>query len=247
MPNHLDRARDYATRLAGIYGEALVSVGLYGSAARGEYREGASDLNLLVILREVTPEGLRRGSAAAREWVEGGNPPPLIFSEREWRGSADVFPIEYSDIADAHLVLHGSDPFQAVEVGWEHLRLMCEHEMKAKKLALREHYLLAADEPERLGALLLHSVGTFVAVFRAALRLSGADAPREHAAVVDAVAERAGFDPAPLRRALEARAGGDALSPAADDPLVTGYLHAVQAASDWLDGLTRTAPAGTSS
>lgn len=242
MTTYLKRAEEFAGRLSELYGDSLLSVGLYGSAARGDYREGASDLNVLVILRELGPAELRRGSAVARAWVEAGNPPPLMFSEAEWSSSADAFPIEYSDIETAHIVLHGSDPFSEVRVRWEHLRLLCEHELKAKKIALREHYLLSAESPEELGSLLAGSVSTFVALFRAGLRLSGDDVPRTAEKVVAAVAERAGFDPAPVHRALRARAGAETLRLQADDPIVVGYLDAVARAGDWLDGLTR-APA----
>jgi hypothetical protein len=225
--------------MAALYGEDLISVGLYGSAARGEYRPGASDLNLLVVVRSVNAAMLRQGSALAREWVEAGNPPPLLFSEAEWLSSADVFPIEYSDIADAHMVLHGSDPFAEVEVRWEHLRHMCEHQLKVGKLALRERYLLAADEAGEIGALLTGSVSTFVALFRAMLRLAGTRPTGAPADVVRSVAEMAGFDPAPFLRVIEARGEGGSFRPSAGDPVVTGYLEAVTRCSEWLDTLPR--------
>jgi hypothetical protein len=245
MSDHLDRAREFSRRLADVYGEDLVAVGLYGSAARGEYREGSSDLNMLVIVRELEPAHLRLGSALAREWVESGNPPPLMFSEQEWRGSADAFPIEYSDIADAHIVLHGSDIFAGIEVRWEDLRLICEHELKAKKIALREHYLLAAETPSELGMLLTSSISTFVALFRAMHRLGGAAPPADSRAVVARLANDAAFDPDPFLRVLDARDEGAPLAPAADDPIATHYLAGISRASDWLDGLSGP-PAGGS-
>ena len=44
----------------------------------------------------------------ARAWMEAGNPPPLTMTEREWRASPDIFPIEYTDVLDQHHVLHGA-------------------------------------------------------------------------------------------------------------------------------------------
>lgn len=238
MSDHLDRAREFSRRLVEIYGDELVAVGLYGSAARGEYRDGSSDLNVLVIVRELDAERLRRGSALAGEWVEAGNPPPLMFSEDEWRGSADAFPIEYSDIADAHLVLHGNDIFAGIEVRWKDLRLICEHELKSKKIALRERYLLAAETPTELGMLLTSSISTFVALFRAMHRLGGTTPPADSRTVITQLARTATFDPDPFLRVLTARDEGTPLSPAADDPVATGYLAGVTVASDWLDGLS---------
>ncbi len=241
MSEHLERARELAGRLSTLFGEDLISVGLYGSAARGEYRPGASDLNLLVVVRSVDAAMLRRTSTLAREWVNAGNPPPLFFSEAEWRSSADVFPIEYSDIADAHMVLHGSDPFAEVEVKWEHLRHMCEHQLKVGKLSLRERYLLSAGEAEEIGGLLTGSVSTFLTLFRAMLRLAGIRPASAPADVVRAVAGMAGFDPAPFLRVLEVRGDASSFRPSADDEVVTGYLAGVTRCSVWLDALPRPA------
>jgi predicted nucleotidyltransferase len=245
MSDHLNRAHEFSRRLVEIYGDELVAVGLYGSAARGEFREASSDLNVLVILRDLDAERLRRGSSLAREWVENGNPPPLMFSEEEWRGSADAFPIEYTDIADSHIVLHGSDIFAGIDVRWEDLRLICEHELKSKKIALRERYLLAAETPAELGMLLTSSISTFVALFRAMHRLSGTKPPADSREVILQLARTAAFDPDPFLNVLAARDGGTPLTPAADDPAATGYLSGITRVSDWLDGLSGPPAGGT--
>jgi hypothetical protein len=235
MGKEIDRARAFAADLAREYGDRLVSVVLYGSAARGEYREGKSDLNVLVLLADTRPETLRRGSALARGWVGERNPPPLMLSESEWRASADVFPIELADIRDAHLVLHGIDPFSEVRIDPAYLRLQCEHELKGKHIRLREGYLLAAGEPKELEGLLTGSFSTFLVLFRTVLRLDGGDGAREPEAVVRQTAERAGFDPAPLLEIHRARGGGAKLDARADSPVVVGYLDAVEKVVQYVD------------
>jgi len=235
MGKEIDRARAFAAELAATYGGDLVSVVLYGSAARGEYREGRSDLNVLVLLRDTRPETLRRGSVLARRWVGERNPPPLMLSETEWRASADVFPIELADIRDANMVLHGADPFTGVEIHPENLRLQCENELKGKQIRLRERYLLSAGEPRELEELLLGSFSTFLVLFRTVLRLSGHDGARDPETVVRQTAERAGFDPSPLLAVHGARSGGAALDARADSPVVVGYLEAVERVVQYVD------------
>lgn len=238
MATLTERAEGFAREVERAYGEELVSIVLYGSGARGDYQEGVSDLNMLVLLRNTEPRTLRRGTGLARTWVEKeGNPPPLIFGEDEWERSADAFPIEFADIRDAHRVLRGTDPFTAVEIDPEHLRLQCEHELKGKYLQLRERYLLTADRPDELGQLLVRAFPTFLVLFRTVLRLSGVVAPRDPEAVVRDVAARIGWDPEPFRTVLRARAGSLALLPMPDDPVVTGYLQAVARTVEWVDRL----------
>lgn len=237
MANEIRRAEELAEELKGAYGDALVSVVLYGSAARGTYHEGVSDLNVLVLLRDTAPATLRRGSPAARRWVSEGNPPPLVMGYEEWRRSADVFPIELSDIRDAHRVLHGRDPFEGVEIDRADLRLQCEHELKGKYIQLRERYLFSAGEPAELGATLKKSLSTFLVLFRAVLRLAGEEGVRDPEEVIRRTGALAGFDAAPLLGILQARRDGTELRPTADDPSVVGYLDAVGAAVEFVDRL----------
>ncbi|WP_420125237.1 nucleotidyltransferase domain-containing protein [Longimicrobium sp.] len=232
-----ERAERFAGEMQKAYGADLASVVLYGSAARGEYRPGVSDLNVLVLLREVSPAALRRASDAARAWVAEGNPPPLMMSADEWRGSADVWAIELADMRDAHLTVAGADPFAGIDIRLEDLRMQCERELKGKQIQLRERYLLFAGEPAELGELLVRSFSTFLVLFRTALRLGGEDGPRDAESVVRRLAERVGFDPAPLLEVHRARAGGEKLKPRADAPVVVGYLDAVSRVVAYVDRL----------
>jgi predicted nucleotidyltransferase len=238
MAKEMERAEAFSRSLVGVYGEDLRSVVLYGSAARGQFREGVSDLNVLALLRNAEAATIRRGSALARTWVKEGNPPPLLLGEEEMRRSLDVFPIEYADIRDAHVVLHGADPFADVEIRPEHLRLQCERELKGKQIQLREHYLLAAEEPAELGELLTRSISTFLVLFRTVLRLAGDAVPTGAEAVVHAVAARAGFAAEPLLEILRARTDGAALKPEPHAPVVTGYLDAVARTVDLIDRMS---------
>ena len=234
---YMERANTFAEGLRGVYGDALVSVVLYGSAARGDFQEGVSDLNMLVLLRDTRPESLRRASRLARDWAKQGNPPPLILGANEWTRSADAFPIEFADIQAAHRILHGTDPFADVVIDREHLRLQCEHELKGKHIQLREGFLLSAEQPKELGGLLVSSFSTFLVLFRTVLRLAGTPVSHNAEDTIADVAGRVGFSPEPLREILHARRTGGKFRPAAADPVVTGYLDAVARTVEFVDQL----------
>jgi hypothetical protein len=235
MGKEMERAQGFARELAAAYGDDLVSVVLYGSAARGEYREGVSDLNLLVLLRDCACATLRRGAALARAWQTKRNPPPLVMGAAEFRDSADTFPIELADIRDAHVVLHGGDPFEGVEIRPADLRLQLERELKGGQIRLRTRYLTDAGDAARFEPVLLKSFSTFLVMFRTVLRLGGQDPVRDPEAVVSAIAARVGFDPAPLLAIAQARGGGAKLDVRPDSPVVTGYLDAVAEVVRYVD------------
>jgi predicted nucleotidyltransferase len=83
------------SQLSATYGDELVGVALYGSAARGEQATRLSDLNVLVVVQRITMEHLRKEGPVARAWREAGNP-PRHDDARRVVGSADIFPIEYA-------------------------------------------------------------------------------------------------------------------------------------------------------
>jgi hypothetical protein len=228
-------ADEFAATLQSIFGDALIAVLLYGSAARGDFRPGVSDLNLLVILRHFGLAEIRRAATITRGWVGAGNPPPLMLSETEWRRSADVFPLEYSDIREAHIVLQGEAPFSGVRIGREHLRLQLERELRSKMIQLREAYLVAGEVPEEMGALLVHSISTFLALFRGCLRLTGQAVPPDGTSLVNTAATLIGFDPDPVHRVMAAKHGAGSLDAPLDGELSGGYLQAVEKSVVWLD------------
>ncbi len=180
--------------LKGAMGETLLSVVLYGSAARGDFHEKTSDFNLILILKDLEPATLEALSPALRRWLKQGHPAPRLFTPALIAESADVFPIEMLDLKSARVVLHGEDPFAGVKVGRGYLRLQCERELKAKMMRLREGYIETHDRTKDLRKLLTASYSTFVALFRGCLYLMGREAPARNAEVVAAFCTRAGLD-----------------------------------------------------
>ncbi len=77
-------------RLTKAYGERLVSVVLYGSAAVGDHHGRFSDLNILCVLREVTPRELGESAGIFHWWRKLGNPSPLLFGLEELLGRYHV-------------------------------------------------------------------------------------------------------------------------------------------------------------
>jgi len=156
-----------------LYAGDLVAVILHGSAATGEHVAGASDINLVVILRQVTPALLRK--AAGRSGLASpGAATPLFFDPETLQDSLDVFPIEFLDMQERHRILWGPDLLAPLRIGGANLRLQCEQELRGKLLRLRQAYIETAESPDDLRQVLLMAAGSLLVLVRTLLRLGGA-------------------------------------------------------------------------
>ena len=226
---------DLVTQLRAAYGAQLSSVVLYGSAAAGDHVPKRSDFNVLVLLERLDAAGLAGASAVARAWSDAGNPPPMTMTVDEWRRSADVFPMEYSDILQRHRVLHGNAPFAGIRISPEHLRLQLEQQVMGKLLQLRQGALLAGSDGARQLELLSASLSTIMVLFRAVLRLNGEQPGADRTAVAERVATLAGFDATPFVRAARHQRDEARISPAEAGVVLAQYLSGVERLNAFLD------------
>ena len=191
------------------HGDNLASIVLYGSAAAGDHNEVRSDYNLLIALNRITPEDLRLAQAPMREWQRLGHPLPIYFTVEELSDAADVFPIEFNQMAKARIVLYGHDPFEYVTLSDANLRHQAEYELRSKLIQLRRLYIPASVSIEKLCDLMSDSLSSFAALCRAVLMLNGEEAPVAKPDCVRATVRLLKLDPAPFERIFEFRSNGD--------------------------------------
>jgi hypothetical protein len=227
--------------LRAAYGTALHSVVLYGSAAAGEHIAKRSDYNVLVIVDSLDAEKLVAASATARAWNEAGNPAPLTLTTSEWRGSADIFPMEYADILDRHRVLYGEAPFDGIRVEPGDLRLQLEQEAMGKLIKLRQGVLASGNEKDRQIELLAASVSAIMIIFRAFLRLHGEVPPKDNVTLSETVGRRASFDAAPFVRVVRHVRGESPIKPDDIAPILSAYLAGIRQLVGYIDRFNATA------
>jgi predicted nucleotidyltransferase len=221
-----DKLADLVKRLQSATTE-LESVVLYGSAARGDFHEGHSDLNILCTLRALTVKQLAEVSPVARWWTSTEKQPsPLFFTAEELRHAADVFAIELMDIKKNHRVLFGTDVVADIVVPMNLHRIQVEHELRTLLLKLRQQYVQTPSDAKTLEAVLAKSHSGVVTLVRhslIALHKTPVSSVRE---LFPEIAALTGASPKALAVGLELREkgtlGGD-LSAAYD-----AYLAALE-------------------
>jgi len=200
------KLQELVARLQRACGDNLASVVVYGSAAREDFHETFSDVNSLILLRQLPAASFAPLSEVLRWWSRDEKlRPPLVMTVEELRESADVFAIELLDIKRSHRTLFGEDIVAGVDVPMNLHRVEVEHELRTTLLRLRHHFLLASDNDAELRTVLAKSVTSVVTLFRHALIAVGKEPSHDKAQALQQVAQAFGFEAAPLSAVLDLR------------------------------------------
>lgn len=173
LPAPAARALDELVAAAkAAFGDDLVSISLFGSAAEGKMR-ATSDLNVAVVLSRF--DGQK--AAALREPVRTGKAMAdlvvMFLLESEVGAAAEAFANKFSDIQHRHQVLHGKDVFADLAIP----RPAAIHRLKQVLLnlamRLRQAYVLRGLREEQLAIAIADAAGPLRAAAAALVGLEG--------------------------------------------------------------------------
>jgi hypothetical protein len=197
----------FSKRLQNALGDSLVSVVLYGGLTKGEYFDpNASNVNVMVVLKEVTVEILDRVAGAVQEATRSLRLAPMVLSETDLRCSTDVFPVKFLDMQRHHRLIAGRDVLKDLVVAKDHLRLRCEQEIKNLLIRLRGFYLRRVHLPEAIADTVRRAISSLLGSLAVLVELQTGQAPIRKLDIVEQAA-RLGLDVQPLRRALALKRG----------------------------------------
>jgi predicted nucleotidyltransferase len=177
------KAADHAVgALKAALGPELASVVAFGSWAVGEYVEGHSDLNLLVVTRRLDAEIIKRLAPTAGE-LSGPKCRPLYFSQAELRRYAEAFPLKFQDMAETRKVLFGEDPFQRLDINAMRLAEDLENESRRLLIKFRHHWMRTRGAAS--AELAADTISVILPVLRGMLRLKKRKPPRQRVRVIE--------------------------------------------------------------
>ena len=175
-------------------GAEFLAAYLHGSVLTQGFDERRSRVNVLVVTRSLNLDILD----AVRQVLPGDRRPPhftpLFLTQRQIEKSLDVFPIEWIDIKERHLLIEGQDVMGGYEVPRSNLRLQLEQELREKLITLRQAYLASAKRPDVLEDVLKAAASSFATLCRSLLRLRGESPPAHTPQVIERVADVFGLD-----------------------------------------------------
>jgi hypothetical protein len=153
------------------------SLHLVGSAVTDDYVPGVSDINSIVVLREMTHAFLDRIAPLGKKYRKKGISAPLIMTPDYIHDSLDAFPIEFLNFKLIHVTVFGDDVFPEISIDKGDLRLQCEREIKSKLIWLRQSYISSMGEGKLLVENMANSISGFLPLFRGIIFLMGKEPP----------------------------------------------------------------------
>jgi predicted nucleotidyltransferase len=177
-----------------VYGNDLVSIILYGSAASRDYRPGESDINFMIVLTEAGIKDPERSFKLIKKWKKRMVATPLFLTEDYIDTSTDVYPIEYLNFQKRYVPVYGKDVLKELAFTKEFIRLQAEREIKGKFLILRSAYLESAGKRAALIHIIGRSLYSFMAIFSALLALKDMETPQDRRSLITETCRVFGLD-----------------------------------------------------
>ena len=202
-----DIFQDVILDFSALYGDDLVSIMLYGSAAGSDYRPGESDINFMIVLTDEGIKRLEKAFTIVQKWRKRRVAVPLFLTESYIETSTDVFPIEYLNFQSNYTLVYGKDVLKDLHFEVNQVRLQCEREIKGKLLLLRETFIETAGKVKSLRSAISQSIQAFCAVFRALLFLKGQEPPPHKRALLKMTSEAFGLNAPLFDRLLDVKEG----------------------------------------
>lgn len=221
--------RPYLAQVQKLFVNSLEAVILYGSAAGGEYLPGKSNINLLILLARQDTEFLKQYAALHKRWQKEQIVVPLFLTQAELRSALSLFPLEYLEIQEQHVLLAGRDPFTELRIDGRNLRLQCEQELRGNLLRLRQRFVEGGASTEAVTILLPLSVTALMPCLRGLLRAKKCPMERSADKVLQAVEKEFGIDTAAFQDVLNLKRGIVSPGPAEAPRLFDRYSAALQA------------------
>ena len=217
---------DLVNELKNIFAENLVSVFKYGE-----------DSHIIAVFGKLEASDLKKAFPAIKKWKKTKKPLPIVMSEDEWCGSADIYPIEYTIIRNSYEILHGKDIVNCLDVKKSDLRLKCEYEIKNILVRIREIYLGNSDNPQFMVKILEESFGNLIRILKAMSCLFDMPVSGSNEEIIRRLTEKIDFNGEVFVEILSAKAAKKKFSSDEIEGIIQSAINGINALYGFINSL----------
>jgi len=220
-----------------VFGNELVALIIYGSAAGGSYIRGKSDINLLVVTTAAGMDNFTDVLATVKAWRKRGVAVPLLMTVSFIESSLDSYPVEYLNMKSSHILIYGADVLSGLEFKPADLRLQIERELRGKLLLLRQGFLETEGKVRQIRQLISNSLTAFISIFNALIYYKQGAAPHDRRETIKEIGRLFTIDPTVFILCADIKEGRDNLSGEEVVDIFRKYLKEVNNICNIVDGL----------
>jgi hypothetical protein len=151
--------------------EQILSASLYGSAAKGNFVSGLSDINMFVVIKDESADRLLEAASSFGTILEDYRVKLFLMTSLELQESADMFPLEYLEMRETQKLLSGEDLLSSLAIDRSHYRYQCEQRLRGSITTLRQLILASGSRKKMMLEQYLIWCGKQDTLFRALIRL----------------------------------------------------------------------------
>lgn len=223
-----------AADLRRVFGNRLHAVCAYDLASAD------AETRTIVLVERLAFADFAACVPLARRWDDDDLAVPLILDREEFERTLDVFPLEYGEIINSHVLVYGDeDPFENVSVDVADRRRGCELQAKSHLIHLREGFLESRGDPRAVSGLIAASSEGFRRLLVNIILLVAPDSGRAAVEDLPSAAQQFIGIPAELTREVLAAAGSRPSTIADPTALLARYVTAVEQIWEFVDGWKR--------
>jgi len=216
----------YTRDVKAAFGDRLEGLLIYGSAVRGEYLPGRSNLNMLLLVAGYDTATLKLYEPIHKRWGKEQVVTPLFLREQDLKFSSALFPLEFLEIQEHHRVLGGRDPFVGFHVDTRRLKDAVLQGLAGNVLRLRQRFAESGGANEAVTILLPLSITSTVPLLRGLQRVLQWPVLNQSDAVIKDLEDRLSVNLQSFQEALLLKRGQITPGPAEIPRLFDRYLQA---------------------
>lgn len=225
----------YTDDIQELLSNDLISIILYGGVAKGEYVEGQSNINILVVLEKVDVKTLDKLVEPYKQAVRTFGIDLLIMSMLDLETSTDVFPIRFLDIQNFHINLFGKEVLKELKIARDHLRLQCEQNLKTLQINLLQFYLQRIRYAEMIEGTLTNTISSHLIDLATLINLKNGKVIKQKDEIIDSASTEFGLDSKLLKDLLMLKEGGFSYKIEELKILYDSYITSVQKSAQIAD------------
>ncbi|MEJ2069682.1 MAG: hypothetical protein P8X49_06115 [Syntrophobacterales bacterium] len=193
-PTVREKVTPFFSEITGAYDNNIHSIYLVGSVLTTDYIEKVSDINSVIVLKEMDLKFLDILAPLGKKYRKKRISAPLLMTPEYIKKSLDVFPIEFLNFRLTHQTLLGEDILEGLEIDRGDLKRQCEREVKGKLIWLRQGYISSMGNRRMLADNIIRQFTGYMPLFRGFIQLLGEGPPVNRKDVVAVLSRLTGTE-----------------------------------------------------